>query len=322
LAQARFRVLNEFIKLIGAGGRYAGPARLVSIFLLIGLVVQAAAVFTWQVAGPVAFTSPRPSVQQQAARGPGSGRAGEGAGPAAVPGLFLFGKADKPAAAKLDASAPLPQTTLNLQLKGVIAFTPKARALAIINEKDKNEEDKVYGIGDKVPGNAEVKEIYPDRVILARDGKYETLLMVEDKAAPPAGQQQRPENEGNDQAGNRGGQPITSLGDGKNWQINKSFFQDKIGDIPALARDVGVEVYKEGDTQQGYRLTSAVGSKMLTEIGLEPGDVLYEVNGIKLTDASLGLTAFKRIKDAPRINMIIGRGGQRLVRSYRIENGQ
>ncbi len=227
--------MNEFIKLIGAGGRYAGPARVAATFLLIGLVAQALALFTWQIAGKVSFTSPRPPMPQQVTRGPVGGRAGAGAMPAAVPGLFLFGKADKPAAAKLDPSAPLPQTTLNLQLKGVIAFAPKERALAIINEKGKNQEDKVYGIGDKVPGNAEVKEIFADRVILARDGKFETLLMVEEKV-PPAGVPNRPEDQATDQVESRGGQPISSMGDGKNWQISKSLFQEKIGAIPALAK--------------------------------------------------------------------------------------
>jgi len=280
--------------------------------------VQTVAVFTWQVAGPISFSKPRPQVKQHAALVSGGGRAGLGAAPAVVPGLFLFGKAARSAEAKFDASLPLPQTTLNLQLKGVIAFTPKERALAIINEKGKNEEDKVYGLGDKVPGNAEVKDIYPDRVILARDGKFETLLLVENPFPSP-GVQSSPDN----RTDNRGtGQAITNLGDGKNWQLSKSFFQEKISDIPALAQDVGLEVYKEGDTQQGYRLTSVGGSAMLGEIGLQPGDILYEVNGIKLTDASLGLTAFKRIKDAPRINMVIGRGGQRMTRSYMIENGQ
>lgn len=307
--------MNSLIKLIGAGGRYAGPARVGGTFFLIALVAQAVAIFSWQVIGPVTFTSPRPSVKQKAVRRPGSGRPGQEAGPVAVPGLSLFGKAEIAATARIDASVPLPQTTLNLQLKGVIAFTPKERALAIINEKGKSQEDKVYGIGDKVPGNAEVKDIFSDRVILSRDGKYETLLMDEEQLPLPGGQANVP-------AANRGEQPITSLGDGKNWQISKSFFQEKIGDIPALAKDVGLEVYKEGGAQQGYRLTSIAGSKMLTEIGLQAGDILYEVNGIKLTDASLGLTAFKRIKDAPRINMVIGRGGQRLPMSYRIENGQ
>jgi general secretion pathway protein C len=306
--------LNSLIKLIGADGRYVNSARVVVTFFLLGLVVQAAAIFTWQMVGPVTLSSPRPAVKQLAARVPGSSRAGIGAAPVVVPGLLLFGQAEKSAEAKFDASLPLPQTTLNLQLKGVIAFTPKERALAIINEKGKNEEDKVYGLGDKVPGNAEVKEIYPDRVILSRDGKYETLLLVADPFPTPVGQN-LPDKRAT-------GQPITSLGDGKNWQLSKSFFQEKISDIPALAQEIGLEVYKEGAAQQGYRLTSIGGSKMLGEIGLQPGDILYEVNGIKLTDASLGLTAFKRIKDAPRINMVIGRGGQRMTRSYRIENNQ
>ncbi|MFN2369329.1 MAG: hypothetical protein ABR605_10375, partial [Desulfurivibrionaceae bacterium] len=74
-------------------------------------------------------------------------------------------------------------------------------------------------------------------------------------------------------------EPIVSLGDGVHWEIDNSYLEERLNDIPSLAREVGVEVYKEDDVQQGYRLISARGSSLLRELGLQPGDVLHEVNG-------------------------------------------
>ncbi len=310
-------VLNEIIKLLGAGGRYANQFRLGFTLLLVVLVAQAAAVFTWQILGPVSLTGSRPPVQQKALRSQAGPRGRVAAVAATAPGISLFGVPQTAPApvSRPDATTSAPKTTLNLELKGVIAITPKERALAIISEKGRSGEDKVYAIGDQVPGNAEVRGIYADRVILSRSGRYETLFMSEDAEAASSGS----EPVGRTIAT---GANVTSLGDGRNWQISKSYWDEKTSDIPSLAREVGVEVFTQGDSQQGFRLISGEGSQLLAEIGLQAGDILYEVNGIKLTDASMGLTAYKRIQGASRINLVIGRDGQRLTRSYAIQDGQ
>ena len=167
-----------------------------------------------------------------------------------------------------------------------------------------------------MPGNAVVQAIYEDRVILSRAGKYETLLMSEDGKGDLSRVKQRGRRENSRTSG------VTSMGDNINWQISKSYWDEKISDIPTLAREGGVEIFKEGNVQQGFKIVSSKGSKLLEEIGLQPGDILYEVNGIKLVNAAQGLTAFKRIKNASQINMVIGRDGGRVSRSYRIDKSR
>jgi len=309
------------VKLFEAQSQYIEKARLLTIIVLLTLISHAAAVLTWQLCGPV-LDSGDVSLAHQTATGkkvPGKRAISKPKG-SSPPGLLLFGKAEKQVekapATKIDDSTSAPKTTLQLELKGVIAFKPDAKALAIIREKGKKAEDKVYGIGDKVPGNAEVRGIYPDRVILSRSGKYETLLMTE-KTEKKSSKGKRSSRR---RASRRSSGGITSSGDGKNWQIDKSYWKEKISDIPALAKEVGVEVYKQGGKQVGYKLNSSSGGKLLSDLGLNSGDVIYEVNGIKMTNASQGLTAYKRIKNAPRISLVVGKGGgPKQTRSYKIQ---
>jgi hypothetical protein len=90
----------------------------------------------------------------------------------------LFGRPDTPATAARSQreEAPAPKTQLQLTLRGVATSERGAEARAIIAEP--NGKERKYGIGEAVPGGAEVAEILPDRVILVRNGRPETLPLA------------------------------------------------------------------------------------------------------------------------------------------------
>jgi general secretion pathway protein C len=92
----------------------------------------------------------------------------------AIADHHLFGQAAQGRPEVRTSPTLAPETRLKLTLSGVIAATdPQQAARAIIAGPDGQE--KSYTIDDRLPGGAVVKEIYPDRVILTRGGKYETL---------------------------------------------------------------------------------------------------------------------------------------------------
>ncbi|MBT8148721.1 MAG: hypothetical protein KJO24_02240 [Gammaproteobacteria bacterium] len=72
----------------------------------------------------------------------------------------------------------LPETKLELVLRGAFAALEPANAGAIIEDKRKVAQH--YSIGDNVPGDATLKAIYADRVVLARNGLLETLYFPEE----------------------------------------------------------------------------------------------------------------------------------------------
>jgi general secretion pathway protein C len=231
--------------------------------------------------------------------------------------LPLFGKAtrdDRASTSRDPDSFTSPETSLALILKGVVVASPMSRALVVITEQRKGSIEQLYGIGDKVPGNAIVSEIFADRVILRRGGVLETLFIQDKMHATKRGRQV-----GRSVAADSGG--IANRGDGIHWQIDSSYLNRRLSDIPSLAREVGVEIYKENNVQKGYRLVSARGSKLLRDMGLQPGDILREVNGVPLNSIHDGLSAYQKLRSVSEVRVVISRNGRRETRIYEINNG-
>ena len=72
----------------------------------------------------------------------------------------------------------LPETKLELKLRGAFTAVDKANAGAIIEDDRKVAHH--YAIGDEVPGDATLRAIYADRVVLARNGLLETLYFPDE----------------------------------------------------------------------------------------------------------------------------------------------
>ncbi len=228
----------------------------------------------------------------------------------------LFGKAGRVETSPVPLgqdTLSAPPTSLSLELRGVIVAEPMSRALAAIAKKGSKKEE-LYGVGDKVPGNGVITEILADRVILRRGGSLETLMLLNKKAARSGKKNTRRQR--------TAGKEITSLGDGVHWQIDNAYLNKRLADIPSLAREIGVEIYKENNVQKGYRLVSARGSKLLRDMGLQPGDILNEVNGVPMNSVHDGLTAYQGMRTAKEIRLVITRNGRRETRIYEINNGR
>lgn len=97
---------------------------------------------------------------------------------ATISNRHFFGLATEEPQIVLDQ---LPVTKLELVLRGVFAAFNQDSASAII--ENKNKESEHYEIGDELPGDAKLKSVHNDRVILARNGIFETLYFPDSKAS-------------------------------------------------------------------------------------------------------------------------------------------
>ncbi len=91
--------------------------------------------------------------------------------------LDMFGQADPEALAGNQDTENLPETNLRLFLRGVLAGTEEQPGSALI-EDDRNRTE-VYIIGDELPGNAKLRSVHANRVIIERGGKLENLYFPE-----------------------------------------------------------------------------------------------------------------------------------------------
>lgn len=93
--------------------------------------------------------------------------------------LDLFGKAGEVESQAEPDTENLPETNLRLFLRGVLAASGDFPGSALI-EDDKSKTD-AYLVGDELPGNALLRSVRANRVIIERGGKLENLYFPEDE---------------------------------------------------------------------------------------------------------------------------------------------
>nr|WP_292016628.1 type II secretion system protein N [Marinobacter sp. HL-58] len=93
--------------------------------------------------------------------------------------LDLFGKAGEAKNQVEPDTENLPETNLRLFLRGVLAASGEFPGSALI-EDDKSKTE-AYLVGDELPGDATLRSVRANRVIIERGGKLENLYFPEDE---------------------------------------------------------------------------------------------------------------------------------------------
>lgn len=133
---------------------------------------------------PPAAWSPPPPDRTPAAAAPAAGDQVA----ALIANAHLFGQAEATTEAEVGTD-DAPETQLDLQLRGLVAAADERFAHAII--ADASGIEKVYFVKDSLPGGARLHAIQSDRVLLARGGRIEALLLPRETqggSAPPTEQ--------------------------------------------------------------------------------------------------------------------------------------
>ncbi|MBY8966407.1 type II secretion system protein GspC [Algiphilus sp.] len=194
-----------------------------------------------------------------------------------------------------------PETRLSLKLLGVYAAEDPSLSRAIIAAA--NQDEKLYAIGDKISNNVELHSVFPDRVVIARDGKLETLRMERDGIGDrqPARTQQnlrsqsRVTDDGN----------LTARNPQKLGEIRNELLAD-----PTRATNyIRVVPASSGGQQQGYRIYPGRERELFEAAGLRPGDLVTAVNGISLDSPDTALRLLNELSNAQSINVTVERGG-------------
>jgi len=206
----------------------------------------------------------------------------------------LFGQANAPVIKQATKDAP--ETTLNLVLRGIFSAQPMTLASAIISSGKRGKE-LTYGVGDSVPGNATIEEIYQTHVILMRNGRLETLKLPEKSIG---GIDNKSSGKGKS-ALNLNQTPDRILGDiRRNIMKNPTSFGEYAIPVP---------VSKNGKLQ-GYRLRpQKKGRELFKQFGLQRNDIVTQINGVALNDPVQGIAALRKLSNASSINLTVMRNG-------------
>ncbi len=219
-----------------------------------------------------------------------------------ISNAHLFGRYQTKANKVITQNAP--ETRLNLVLKGVLAAVPMKNASAIIAMGRRGKED-IYGIGDRV-SSATVREIHADHIILERAGRLETLRLPKDpKSAGFI-------KSGRSKSANFRSRPSTP------GQV-LSDIRRKIMKNPTSFGRYAIPIpYNENGKLRGYRLQPQKDRALFDQVGLDPKDIIININGISLNNPSNGLKALSALQKAKQVNITVLRNGNEIPLSFEI----
>ena len=209
----------------------------------------------------------------------------------------LFGEADKAAPAPAAENVTdAPDTTLSLDLRGILsAGSDGVNGQAIIAAN--RGEDKTYHVGQSIDNASGTKlySVYWDKVLLDRgDGRVETLRLPKELLGSPAARSRGPVMAPPPVAAPAANESLRTV-----ISQNASRFSDIVRIMPQV---------EQGKTI-GFRVQPAKDRPTFDALGLVPGDVVTQINGVALDDASKGLQAFEALGEATQANVTVLRDG-------------
>lgn len=261
------------------------PAILIVLLLL--LIAWASARLFWQILTPQTSSNPVAITNTQGMLG--------GIPPdyaSQVAQKSLFGKANVETTTASDEPEDAPDTRLNLKLVGVYAVDDPKKGYAIIANGARPEE--LVLVDGKMAGNIVLDSVYPDRVIISRAGKRETLRLPETKTT---GISFTPAN--SRASANAGG--TQNLGD---------FRKEVIQNPAKLAEFINAAPARENGKFVGYRITTLKQHPILTQIDIQSGDIISRINGVDISSPAQGMKALQKLSKENTVQLTLNRGGQ------------
>jgi general secretion pathway protein C len=194
----------------------------------------------------------------------------------AIAAAHLFGTVGREA--KGDAEDGTRESRANLALVGTIATDEPRQGLAIISN---GSVAKVYSVGDAL-GGATLYSVYPDHVVLTRNGSLETLILPTTVLLARGRQLAR--------APSTPTVPQTKV------------FTDNLGRVvdkePGLINRImrTIDTHDNTGKMRGFLIYPVASGAPLKTLGLVPGDLITSIDGVSLDDLDKGRDALKSLE--------------------------
>lgn len=206
----------------------------------------------------------------------------------------LFGQAQAVGAGQGSA---IPETQLQLVLRGVMASGDPRTATAIIADPSGNE--NFYRVGKELPGSAILKEVHDQHIVLSRGGRIEVLRLPEDALKGSEGVKPPP-----------AALMPSSVAPPAAGPLVQQYRDQFLHDPQSLANALQGEPYWESGRMIGYRLRPGRDAGALMKLGLRPGDIVTAINGMSMADAAGRTELLRNIANATQFNVDMRRNGK------------
>ncbi len=213
----------------------------------------------------------------------------------AIAAAHIFGIADAQPTGPTQIVQPdddLADTRLvNLTLNGTVASEIPKYSVAIISDGGKDQE--VYTIGESVGNSATLHAVYADRVVLNEKGALTNLKLPREFKDVPA----------------RNIRP-SSLSSRQQVDNSKSLQAVVQQNLTKLTDVIRPTPYRVQGQQVGFRVYPGRDRRQFAALGLRPGDIIKDIDGQALTDASQAMQIFQSLGTAEQVTVTVERNGE------------
>lgn len=206
---------------------------------------------------------------------------------------------------------PVQKTDLNLTLKGILGSEGDRWAVIATAEG----EEKAFGKGDEVPGNATIIAIEAHRVLLRRNGVTEALRMPEGESAQMASRSQNQTQGGGSAENNKAIRQVEE----HHRVTSREYVNRQLQDLPSLLRQAKAVPHKVDGNHRGFKIVNIQPGSVYEELGLKEGDVIQSVNGRDIRSPDQAMKAYKELRSDDKFRVQVQRKGQSTTLQYSVE---
>ena len=191
----------------------------------------------------------------------------------------------------------LPISSLNLVLTGVIASASGGYALISVN----GQAQEPFSVGQAVTGNAVLQAVYPDRVVIQRNGALESLMLEgaekspTEQWVPPAAASRPPAAAAN----------IVRETGVNRYMVEREQLAAQMR-TPDFLRQATMIPSKSG----GFLMQQIQAGSLYEKLGLRAGDVIKVVNGLPVNSAEDAVRLYQQMSSIDAVQMEITRDGK------------
>lgn len=204
-----------------------------------------------------------------------------------------------------EASATASRT--DLKLFGTVVAAERSQALLEVNK-----ELKLYHLGDKIPGDGTIEEVWRNQVKIRNRDQSLTTLTLHEKG-PLSARVTPSDTETNRSVGG----DIREVGENR-WLVSRNLVESARENFADQLRLAQMEPRAVNGKIDGFLIKRINARSLLVKMGMQRGDVVKEVNNIKLDSPEKALQIFQQLREARQISVEVERNGQPMNFAYEI----
>jgi general secretion pathway protein C len=284
--------------------------------LLILLVAQYAATLTWRFLPGSVVDEPAVAAVEEPDATPLPARQQPVALATRIVQWHLFGEVrpDEPKPVVQVEAAP--DTQLNLKLRGVFASSVPNGGRAIIADAGGRED--AYSVGDEVAAGVKLNRIFPDRVLLERNGRLEALRLPEDERLLMS-QAEEPEAMEGAPLAEAGEADVVVAPNTDRAELLRQYRSQLLSNPQSMMGLVRADPFNRDGRLIGWRIRPGRDRQLLQQFGLQSGDVVTAVNGVQIDNPIKALEVLRDLSSASQISLNIERNGAPQSLVFQIE---